>query len=211
MTQTLLNFKLESTDEKLTPRAGVAILGEYLKGLNLENLCNLNIPLAKSAKGYTPFEFIYPLVLMLHSGGRVLDDIKEIRLDNALSTLLNMKNIPTPSAITKYLHRHGSLGKEGIRQINKHYLKRLLKSFKNEELILDIDASFIEAHKNSAKYSYKDAPGYMPMIGHINNGWVIDADFRDGNVAPADRNLEFIQQCVSQLPKGVKFDRFKSR
>ena len=91
MPQTLLNFKLESTNEKLTPRVGVAIFGEYLKGMRLESLCNSNIPIAKRANGYTPFEFIYPLILMLHSGGRVLDDIKEIRLDTALSTLLKMK------------------------------------------------------------------------------------------------------------------------
>ena len=35
MTQTILNFKLKSTNEKLTPRIGVAILGEYFKGMNL--------------------------------------------------------------------------------------------------------------------------------------------------------------------------------
>jgi hypothetical protein len=85
-----------------------------------------------------------------------------------------------------------------------------LKSLKTEELILDIDATFIEAHKNTAKWSYKDAPGYMPIVGHINNGWVIDANFRDGNTSPAERNLEFIKQCVSQLPLGVKFDRFRA-
>lgn len=76
--------------------------------------------------------------------------------------------------------------------------------------MLDIDASFIEAHKNTAKWSYKDAPGYIPMIGHINNGWIIDVDFRDGNIAPADENLEFIKQCASQLPTGVKSDRFRA-
>ncbi len=210
MPQTLLNFKLESTDEKLTPRVGVAIFGEYLKGMRLESLCNSNIPLANHPNGYTPFEFIYPLILMLHSGGRVLDDIKEIRLDKALSTLLKMKNIPTASAFTKYLHKHGIDGETAMRKINKHYLKRFLKSIENEELILDIDATFIEAHKNTAKWSYKDAPGYMPMIGHINGGWVIDADFRDGNVAPADKNLEFIKQCALQLPIGVKFNRFRA-
>jgi len=210
MAQTILNFNLESTDEKLTPRVGIAIFGEYLKGLKLESLCNSNIPLAKHSNGYTPFEFIYPLILMLHSGGRVLDDIKEIRLDTALATLLKMKNIPTSSALTKYLHKHGTFGQDGMRKINEQYLKRFLKSIKHEELILDIDASFIEAHKNSAKWSYKDAPGYMPLIGHINNGWVIDADFRDGNMAPADENLEFIQKCASQLPIGMKFDRFRA-
>ena len=82
--QTLLNFHIEATNEKLTPRTGVAVLGEYLKGLNLENLCNKHIPSSQHPKAYNPFEFIYPLILMLHSGGRVLDDIREIRLDEAL-------------------------------------------------------------------------------------------------------------------------------
>ena len=159
MAQTILNFKLQSTNEKLTPRTGVAIFGEYLKGINLESLCNTNLPLAKHPNGYTPFEFIYPLILMLHSGGRVLDDIKEIRLDTALSTLLKMDNIPTASAFTKYLHKHKTIGEDGIRKINKQFLKRFLKSIKSEELILDIDATFIEAHKNTAKWSYKNAPG----------------------------------------------------
>ena len=31
---------------------------------------------------------------MLHSGGRVLDDIKEIRMDEALKTILKIDNIP---------------------------------------------------------------------------------------------------------------------
>ena len=209
MTQTILNFKLESTNEKLTPRTGVAIFGEYLKGMDFESFCNKNLPISNHHRAYTPFEFIYPLILMLHSGGRVLDDIREIRLDTALSTLLKMENIPTASAFTKYLHRHGTEGEEGIKSINKQYLKRFLKSIKNEELILDIDASFIEAHKSTAEWSYKGAPGYMPMIGHINNGWVIDADFRDGNEAPANENLEFIKQCQLQLPIGTKFDRVR--
>jgi hypothetical protein len=209
MPQTILSFDIETTNEKLTPRAGVAIFGEYLKGMNLEHLCNTNIPLAKHPNGYDPFEFIYPLILMLHSGGRVLDDIREIRLDTALSTLLKMKNIPTAGAFTKYLHRYGTDGESGIRNINKTYLKRFLKSIKNEELILDIDASFIEAHKSTAKWSYKNAPGYMPMIGHINGGWVIDVDFRDGNEAPANENLEFIKQCQAQLPLGVNFHRVR--
>jgi len=147
---------------------------------------------------------------MLHSGGRVLDDIKEIRLDEALKTLLKIENIPTAGAVTKYLHRHGSAGEFGIHNINKSYLKRFLKSIKSEELILDIDATFIEAHKHNTLYSYKGAPGYMPMVGHINGGYVIHADFREGNEAPADKNLEFIKSCALQLPIGTTFDRFRA-
>ena len=210
MSQTILKFRLETTNEKLTPRTGVAILGEYLKGMNLESFCNDNLPKAKRNNGYSAFEFIYPLILMLHSGGRFLDDIREIKVDKALTRLLKIQNIPTANAFSKYLRKHGVLGEEGMRKINKKFLKQFLKSIENEELILDIDATFIEAHKNTAKWSYKDAPGYMPMVGHINNGWVIDVDFREGNEAPASKNLEFIKQCVLQLPFGKKFDRFRA-
>jgi hypothetical protein len=98
---------------------------------------------------------------MLHSGGRVLDDIREIRLDKALKELLKIDRIPTAGAVTKYLHKHGTDGEDAIKKINKQFLKRFLKSVKNEELILDIDASFIETYKNTAKWSYKGAPGYM--------------------------------------------------
>ena len=94
MTQTILNFKLQPTNEKLTPRTGVAILGEYLKGMKLEELCNTNLPKAKCNNGYSAFEFICPLILMLHSAGRFLDDIREIKIDKALTTLLKIKSIP---------------------------------------------------------------------------------------------------------------------
>ena len=208
--QTLLNFHIEATNEKLTPRTGVAIFGEYLKGLNFENLCNKHIPNSPHPKAYNPFEFIYPLILMLHSGGRVLDDIKEIRLDEALKMLLKIENIPTAGAMTKYLHRHGRAGELGMHTINKSYLKRFLKSIKKETLILDIDATFIETHKHNTQYSYKGLPGYMPMVGHINGGYVIHTDFREGNEAPASKNLAFIKACTAQLPVGTSFDRFRA-
>jgi len=210
MTQTILNFKLESANEKLTPRTGVVIFGEYLKGMSFEKLCNTNLLLAKHPNGYKPFEFIYSLILMLHSGGRFLDDIREIRADKALGTLLKMKNIPTASAISKYLRKYGTKSEKGIREINKIFLKQYLKKIKTKELTLDIDATFIEAHKSTAKYSYKNAPGYMPMVGHINGGYVIDVDFREGSEAPASRNLEFIKQCQKQLPQKVKLKRLRA-
>lgn len=132
MTQTILEFDLATTKEKLTPRAGTIILGEYMKGLGLEKLCNTNLPLPLNHKGYNPFDFIYPLVLMLHSGGRVIDDIREIRIDSALKQSLNIKHIPTASGIIKWLKRTGLAGVYGLESINKilmeRYLNRMQKS-----------------------------------------------------------------------------------
>lgn len=61
MTQTILEFDLATTKEKLTPRAGTIILGEYMKGLGLEKLCNTNLPLPLNHKGYTHLILSIPL------------------------------------------------------------------------------------------------------------------------------------------------------
>ena len=90
--------------------------------MRLEELCNNILPKAKHPNGYKAFEFIYPLILMLNSGGRFFDDIKEIRTDKALLKLLKIKNIPTPSAYSKYLRKLGINGEEKMRKINKEYL-----------------------------------------------------------------------------------------
>jgi hypothetical protein len=48
-------------------------------------------------------------------------------------------------------------------------------------------------------------PGFTPIIGHINGGYVIHQEFREGNVAPADDNLGFLKACEAQLAEEKKF------
>ena len=117
MPQTILDFDLATTNEKITPRAGTIILGEYIKGLGLEKLCNLNLPQSKSNRGFSQFDFINSLILMLHSGGRAIEDIKEIKTDKALTKTLKMKNIPASSTILKWLQRTGLMGVYGVQCI----------------------------------------------------------------------------------------------
>jgi len=51
----------------------------------------------------------------------------------------------------------------------------------------------------------------MPMVGHLaENGLVIGDEFREGNEAPASRNLEFIKYCVKQMPKGKRINGFRA-
>ena len=51
--------------------------------------------------------------------------------------------------------------------------------------------------------TYKGFRGYMPMVGHLaENGLVVYEEFRQGNVTPSAKNLEFIKQCEKQMAKG---------
>ena len=70
--------------------------------------------------------------------------------------------------------------------------------------MIDIDASVIESHKSIAEYTYKMFPGFTPMIGHINGGYVIHNEFRSGNIVSADNNLIFLKRCEEQLSKGTR-------
>jgi hypothetical protein len=40
MAQTILNFTVENTNEKLTPRVGEAVVGEFLKTIKIDQCCN---------------------------------------------------------------------------------------------------------------------------------------------------------------------------
>jgi len=203
MTQTILKFDIASTDERLTSHSGEIVFGEYLKAIRLDKLCDRYLPQPKSNRGFAPFSFIQPLLLMLHGGGHSLDDLRMIQDDMAMREVLNIKHLPTADATGKWMKRHGLIGVYGVESINKALLKRYLKRV-DEPLILDIDASVIESHKSIADYTYKKFPGFTPMIGHINGGYVIHSEFRSGNIAPADHNLSFVQRCQTQLPQSKK-------
>lgn len=209
MAQSVLNFTVESTEERLTPRAGEAVFGEFLKAIKLDRLCNRYLPLPKSNRGYDPYTFIHSLVLMLHSGGRYLEDIRTLQSDHALQELLGIKHIPTADSIGKWLKRSGKVKMSGMEKLNRTLLQRYLRRI-DEPLVLDIDATVIESHKSIAFTTYKMFPGFTPIIGHLNGGYVIHQEFRAGNVAPADHNLAFVKQCEAQLPKHRKLSYLRA-
>jgi hypothetical protein len=146
---------------------------------------------------------------MMHGGGRSLDDMRMVQSDKALREVLNMYKVPTADSTGKWLKRHGLIGMYGIEDMHKVLVKRYLKRI-DEPLVLDVDASVIESHKSIAEYTYKMFPGFTPMIGHINGGYIIHNEFRSGNIAPADHNLSFVKRCEAQLPKDKKIDYLRA-
>ncbi len=199
MPQGVLNFSVEGTKESLTSNAGTILFGEYLKAIKVDQLSNTYLSLPQSNRGYMPFEHIQPLLLMLHSGGRVLDDLRNIHADKAIKETLKIKRMPISESVGKWISRHGLLGVYGIESMNRTLLQRELKNI-NEPLVLDIDASVIFSQKSTAVTTYKMQSGYTPMVGHINGGFVIHSEFRSGNITPADNNLTFVKRCEEQLP-----------
>jgi len=210
--QTVLPFKIEMTRDMITPHAGLALVGEFAVGLGLLKSVDTYLPTPGSGAGYHPSEYIFPLILMLNGGGRSLEDTRQIRTDEGLREILPLERIPSSDAFGDWLRNMGVTGGlSGLERVNRKLLKRGIKYDGIKGYTLDIDATGIEAEKQTAKMTYKGFKGYMPIVGHLaENGLVLGDEFRAGNVAPASRNLAFIKHCVRQLPKGKSITALRS-
>lgn len=210
--QTVLPFKLEVTTDSITSHAGLALFGEFLAGIKLSESLNSVLPMPGSGAGYSPSRFVMPLLLMLHGGGRSLEDMREIRSDVALRELIGLDQIPSADAIGDWLRRMGSgPGLGGLGSVSREVVERVLATEARDAYTLDIDVSLIEAEKDAAAFTYKGFKGYAPMLGHLaENGLVVGDEFRAGNDAPAARNLEFIKYCVGRMPSGKRIARLRS-
>jgi hypothetical protein len=208
--QRVLPFKLAATDDSLTAHGGLALFGEYLRAMGVPGLIDDELPRPGSAAGYKPSAHALPLVLMLAGGGRTLEDLRGLRNDHGLRDLLQLTDMPSSDATGDWLRRMGAgedatTGLAGLQRVNRSVLRQVLRQDDHASYTLDIDATQIVAEKCGAHYTYKGEKGYMPMVGHIaETGAVVGHEFREGNTAPAARNLEFMQVCERNMPRDKK-------
>ena len=90
LTQTVLPFKIEATEELLTANAGLMLFGEFTQGLGLTRWLTQEMPKPGSGRGYEAVSYVTPLILMLTTGGRRLVDLRTLKNDEALAQPLKL-------------------------------------------------------------------------------------------------------------------------
>jgi hypothetical protein len=206
----ILPYKLDTTNDLLTSRAGLLATAQLMDSLSLCERIDRHFPQPKSNRGFRPSEVIKTLILMQHEGSFHLDDIRHLQDDEALRSVLGLNKLPKATTLGDWLRRMGRQP-----QIQDHWVsvnQALLSSalHRCKEVTLDIDATEIVAHKAEAQWTYNKNRGFMPMVGHIaETGQVVAVDFRQGNVPPAKNNLAFIRQCQRSLPRGCSLQRLR--
>jgi len=198
-----LPYKISTTKDQLTSRAGLLTIALLMEQLELAKHLDEAFPKPKSNRGIAASSYLESLILMQHQGLFHLDDVKHLHEDHALSQVLGINRIPKASALGNWLRRMGksNTGLKALKKTNQHLLKTALH--KRKGVTLDIDATEVISQKADVKWTYNKNPGYMPMVGHISEvGMVVACDFREGNQPPAKDNLAFIEQCQSALPLG---------
>lgn len=186
----LSGIKLDRTDEPLTGQGGFLAFGEYLKGMKLRERVERHLPAPGSNRGFAPSLFVESLVALLVQGGRTLSDLRELEREKPLLELLGQTVIPDEDTVGQWLRRMGDPETEqkgllGLGLVRDEINREILSRDGVTEYTLDLDASFIEADKKSARYSYLNEKGYMPMMAAFYETEVfVDDEFREGNVSP---------------------------
>jgi hypothetical protein len=123
----MLPFKLAATDESLTAQSGLALFGEYLRAMDVCGLIDRELPGPDSVAG-SPSVHVLPLVLMLADGGWTLEDLRVLRGDEGLRSLLRLDEMPSSDATGDWLRRMGAgKGKAncsaGLERVNRSVLR----------------------------------------------------------------------------------------
>src|SRR5215831_9420693 len=146
--QLVLPIKIERSSERLTSLGGLVVLEELARALGVWKEVDRVLQGPKSGRGYRPREFVQALVWMLHAGGRRLEDLRELG-GGARGA------------------RAVGLGGGAGRRDGGGLVEKCLEP-EAEEVILDVDATEIEAEKQEAQWTYNHVQGYIPLLGYVN-------------------------------------------
>ena len=67
--QAILSFKLERTEEMITPRSGLALFAELARGFKVEPRAERHFSRPGYKRDYEAWSHVEPLLLMMEGGG----------------------------------------------------------------------------------------------------------------------------------------------
>src|SRR5580704_11885929 len=87
----------------VTGRVGLTLVVEALRALHVDALVERRLKVAKRQRGFSEYEKIEALVLLIAAGGERVEDIRILREDKGLLELLG-KDLPSPDALLDLLN-----------------------------------------------------------------------------------------------------------
>jgi hypothetical protein len=196
--ETQAGFRVERTDDLFTSHAGLPLVVLLLRRLGGEAWERL--PRPRSNRGIAPEVYVEMLAATLAGGGAAVEETRVMREDKAMRRALGWKRMPKEDAVLKWLERMGREGLGALDALGLRAAEAAVRAVEGEEAVVDLDATFIESHKKEAKYSYLEAPGYMPLVAYAREtGACVWWEFREGNAAPQAENTEAVKELYERL------------
>jgi hypothetical protein len=208
--QERLDFQLESTQDTITSRAGLALFQEAALVLGVKKCIREHLPEPGSNRGLKPQEYVLPLVMMLCGGGRALEDIREIQTDDGLRQLCRYDRLPGADAIGDWLRRPGNL--RGLKYVNQHLARGVIARSDQTDFTLDVDATFIETEKRCAEMTYKGFRAFAALLSFVAElDLCVACNYRQGSV-PAGVGVkeQLVASCQLLKSQGKRIKYLRS-
>ncbi len=217
-------------DEMASAHAGLLAASRAARSLHLPGLVSANLKLKSRQRGFSEGQFIESILLLQIAGGDCPEDVSLFRGDVCLERGLGYA-LPKATAVREFLGRFHdqdleakrparelqksfilprSTGVDGLQNVQAGLVRQVAKQYAQagERLKLatvDMDATIIESHKESALPHYEGGRGYQPMVAVWAEADLVVADeFRDGNVPAKQEPLTCAQQAFAALPDTVE-------
>ena len=204
--QTILPFKLERTEERITARSGLTLYAEFMRAMGVEALVDQHLPQPGSGRGLRPSTYVTPLSLTLYGGGETIEEVREIRDDHTLREAIDLPSIPSSSALGDWLKRMGQRGGiRGMDRVNEGIARKVLRRDHRRSYTLLVDPTIIEAEKREAQMTYLGVKGYRPVVATLKElGLVIASTFKEGN--DNGGKVDILTQAFTNMPAGKAID-----
>ena len=101
----ILPHKLKPSKEAITSQSGLLALLQLMQSLGFAHCIDQYFPAPKRKSGFPASTYLKSIILLLHSGGTRLDDMRTLRNDAALVSLLDIPCFPSGRAVGAWLHR----------------------------------------------------------------------------------------------------------
>jgi len=211
VSDTTLGFKLSTTRARITPHAGLALVRRMAERLGVvADLERALEHLKQRRRGLSPAEQALDWVMMLIAGGQCGQDLRVLRADRGAMDLVGHAAM-APRTGHEFLARFDTAALDELGRVVGRAAARTAAQAGVPTATLDVDATFVEAHKSAARRSYKGKPGYMPMLGFwAETQSCLGGEFRDGNASPSTGAVPFLVRLVRRLPAGVDKVRLRS-
>jgi hypothetical protein len=211
VSDTTLGFKLSTTPARITPHAGLALVRAMAERLGVvADLDQALGRLKRRRRGLSPGQQALDWIMTLVAGGQCGDDLRVLRADRGARDLVGHAAM-APRTGREFLARFDTAALDQLGRVVGRAAAAAAAEAGTRTATLDVDATFIEAHKSAARISYKGEPGYMPMLGFwAETQACVAGEFRDGNASPSAGAVPFLVRLVRRLPAGVDKVRLRS-
>jgi len=205
--------------EVSTPWAGVSLVVDLFRKLEMDRTADRVLPAKRSSKGLKPGQTVESFVLLSALGGEHVEDMELIRNDGGLAAILGYQP-PAAETARQWLDsfhdeslmagrasqgsfippESGALA--GLKEVDRKTIWAYARNFEpGLDVTLDVDTQLIETNRVEARYCYEGYKADQAMkVCWAETLMVLADEYRDGNVFPGKDIVRMVDGAFDMLP-----------